>query len=101
MRTQEHYCNGVLYKVEYKPELSQRYYTQKSVYHIKTKEESYTKAHKAIQSIMADGSWTEGLYRFNNDRKPSMTNALHPYHKFSYDEILDVYVYTYIRPYDD
>lgn len=28
--------NGILYKIEYKPELSQKDYTQRHVYHIKT-----------------------------------------------------------------
>lgn len=27
--------NGILYKIEYKPELSQKDYTQRHVYHIK------------------------------------------------------------------
>lgn len=30
--------NGILYKIEYKPELSQKDYTQRHVYHIKTNE---------------------------------------------------------------
>ena len=28
-------------------------------------------------------------------------NALHTYHEFKYNEELGVYVYTFIRPYDD
>ena len=58
MRTQEHFYNSMLYKVEYQPELSQSYYTQRHVYHIRTEEERYPEAHKAIQAIMNDGSWT-------------------------------------------
>lgn len=30
-----------------------------------------------------------------------MRSALHVYYKFTYDEELDVYVYTFVRPYDD
>lgn len=45
--------------------------------------------------------WSEGLYQLKNDREPSMANALHAYYEFSYNEELDVYVYTFVRPYDD
>lgn len=45
--------------------------------------------------------WNEGLYQFKNDRELSMLNALHVYYEFSYNEELEVYVYTFIRPYDD
>ena len=34
-------------------------------------------------------------------REPSMLNALHIYYEFSYNEELDVYVYTFVRPYND
>ena len=30
-----------------------------------------------------------------------MVNAFHVYYEFSYNEDLDVYVYTFVRPYDD
>lgn len=33
--------NGILYKIEYKPELSQKDYTQRHVYHIKTNDKDY------------------------------------------------------------
>lgn len=36
-----------------------------------------------------------------NDKEPSILNALHVYYKFSYNEELNVYVYTFVRPYDD
>lgn len=86
----EEFYNGILYQIEYKPELSQRDYTQRHVYHIKTNDDNYPHAHKAIKSIMDDSSWTEGYYHFINKTKPSMANALHTYHKFSYDEELEV-----------
>lgn len=95
------FYNGILYQIEYKPELSNNYYTQHHVYHIKTDDENYPHAHKAIESIMDDGSWREGVYQMKNKQEPSMANALHDYHKFSYNEELDVYVYTFVRPYDD
>lgn len=58
------FYDGILYQIEYKPNLSQRNYTQKKVYHIKTEDENYP-------------------------------------HEFEYNEELDVYVYTFVRPYDD
>ena len=93
--------NGMLYKIEYKPELSQKDYTQRHVYYIKTNDKNYLRAHNAIKSIMNDGSWERGEWEMWNDQQPSMENALHTYHEFKYNEELGVYVYTFIRPYDD
>lgn len=45
--------------------------------------------------------WDKGLYLIKNKREPSILNALHVYYEFSYDEELDVYVYTFVEPYDD
>jgi hypothetical protein len=105
---QSEFYNGMLYSIEYKPHLSNNRYTQHHVYHIKTDEESYPKAHKAIASIMEDilgfeqgYIWDIGIYNLKNKMKPSIDNALHVHHKFEYDEKLDVFVYTFIRPYDD
>ena len=78
------------------------------VYHIKTEDENYPHARKAIASIMEDALsykqgeiWDRGLYLIKNKRGPSMSNALHVYYEFTYNEELDVYVYTFVRPYDD
>ena len=95
------FYDGYMYQIEYKRELSNSDYTQHLVYHIKTEDMSYPHAHKAIESIMNDGSWTKGYWLHKNKTEPSMINALHSYHKFSYNEELDVYVYTKVRPYDD
>ena len=102
------FYNGILYQIEYQPQLSNNDYTQHKVYHIKTEEESYSKSRKAIASIMEEKLgykqgeiWSEGLYQLKNDREPSMLNALHPYYKFTYDENLDVFVFTLVIPYDD
>lgn len=95
------FYDGILYQIEYKPNLSQRNYTQKKVYHIKTEDENYPHAHKAIESIMDDDSWRKGVWVMKNQDQPSMENALHSYHEFEYNEELDVYVYTFVRPYDD
>ena len=57
------FYNGILYQIEYQPQLSNSDYTQHKVYHIKTEDENYPHARKA--------------------------------------EELDVYVYTFVRPYDD
>lgn len=108
------FYNGIFYQIEYQPELSNNDYTQHRVYYIKTEEENYGKARKAIASIMEDKLgykqgylWTSGEYHIKN-REPSMANtlhpmanALHPYYKFTYDENLDVFVFTLVIPYDD
>lgn len=89
---------GYVYEIEHKPELSNSDYTQHKVFHIKTKNKDYSKAHKAIEVLMADGSWRKGIWQ----TKPyNMENYLHPYHTFTYDRELDCYVYTLVTPYDD
>ena len=102
------FYNGILYQIEYQPRLSNNDYTQHKVYHIKTEQENYPQARKAIASIMEDilgfeqgYIWNIGLYNLKNKTQPSMANALHEHYKFEYNEELDVYVYTFIRPYDD
>lgn len=99
MRTE--FYNGYMYQIEYKRELSNWDYTQHHVYHIKTEDMNYSHAHKAIESIMNDGSWTKGYWLHKNKLEPSMINALHSYHEFNYNEKLNVYVYTKVIPYDD
>lgn len=105
---QIHFYNGILYKVEYQPQLSNSDYTQHKVYHIETDDENYPHARKAIASIMEDelgykqdSIWSSGQYQMKNKQEPSMLNALHVYYKFTYDENIDRYVYTFVRPYDD
>lgn len=95
------FYNGYMYQIQYKPELSNGDYTAHSVYHIKTDDENYPHAHKAIESIMNDGSWRRKEWEEKNKQEPNMANALHSYHTFGYDENLDVYVYVHVRPYDD
>ena len=95
------FYNGYMYRIQYKPELSNSDYTAHSVYHIKTDDENYGHAHKAIESIMADGSWRKGEWQMKNKQQPSMANALHTYHEFSFDDKLDCFVYVHVRPYDD
>ena len=102
------FYNGILYQIEYQPQLSNNDYTQHKVYHIKTKDMNYLHAKKAIASIMEDELgykqgeiWTRGFYLQKSDKEPSMLNALHVYYEFSYNEELDMYVYTFVRPYDD
>lgn len=95
------FYNGYMFQIEYQPHLSNNDYTQHHVYHIKSDDESYPHAHKAIESIMDDDSWTEGYYQHKNKVEPSMLNALHSYHKFSFNEELDCYVYELVIPYDD
>ena len=95
------FYNGYMFQIEYQPRLSNNDYTQHHVYHIKSDDESYPHAHKAIESIMNDGSWTEGYYQHKNKVEPSMFNAFHKYHKFSFNEELDCYVYELVIPYDD
>lgn len=105
---QIHFYNGILYKVEYQPQLSNSDYTQHKVYHIETDDENYPHARKAISSIMEDELgykqgeiWSKGIWQIKNKQEPSMLNALHVYYEFTYDENIDRYVYTFVRPYDD
>lgn len=105
---QNEFYEGVLYQIEYKPELSNSDYTQHKVYHIKTNDEDYPHARKAIASIMEtelnykQGEiWSKGQWQLKNKQEPSMVNGLHVYYEFAYNEELDVYVYTFVRPYDD
>lgn len=102
------FFDGILYQVKYHPELSNNDYTKHKVYHIKTEDENYCHARKAIVSIIEDLQnyergylWSSGLYHTKNKLEPSMINGLHPYYTFSYDENIDAYVFTLIIPYDD
>lgn len=45
--------------------------------------------------------WSKGQWQLKNKQEPSMVNGLHVYYEFAYNEELDVYVYTFVRPYDD
>ena len=109
MRNNIEFYNGILYKIGYKPELSNpHYYTKKYVYYVKTEDTNYPHAKKAINSIIAnlhgykeDDIWFEGYWKFKNKKEPSILNALHKYFEFDYNEQEDVYVYTLIEPYDD
>lgn len=90
------FYNGILYQIEYQPQLSNSDYTQHKVYHIKTEDENYPHARKAIASIMEDELgykqgeiWNKGLYQLKNDKEPSMLNALHVYYEFSYNNDLE------------
>lgn len=100
--------NGVSYEIEYQPNLSTMFYTQRGVYHIRTKDEDYNHAKNTIAAIMEDllgycqqSIWSEGLYKLKNEKERCMENDLHVYYTFSFDEQLGVYVYTFVRPYDD
>lgn len=100
--------NGVSYEIEYQSCLSTMFYTQRSVYYIKTKDEDYNHAKNTIASIMEEilgyrqqSIWSEGLYELKNKQEPCMENGLHVYYTFSFDEQRGVYVYTFVRPYDD
>lgn len=102
------FYDGIPYQIEYQPELSNMDYTQHRVYHIKTNDEDYPHARKAIASIMEDilgyeqgEIWSKGLYLIKNKKNPSIFSALHVFYEFTYNEELDVFVYTFVRPYDD
>ena len=95
------FYHGYMYQIEYKKELSNNDYTQHHVYHIVSDDYNYKHAHEAIEALMDDGSWRKGKWQEKYRNEPTMANALHTYHEFSYDEDLDVYVYTFVRPYDD
>lgn len=94
------FYDGILYNVRYQPQMSNLWYGEKKkVYFIHTEDENFSHAKKAITSIMDDGSYTAGEWAIKS--KKSMADALHSYHKFEYNEDLDVYIYTLIIPYDD
>lgn len=68
------FYNGILYQIEYQPQLSNSDYTQHKVYHIKTKDKDLCHARKAISYIMEDELgykhgeiWNMGFYQFNDD----------------------------------
>lgn len=105
---EKYIVDGISYEIEYRPELSSVFYTECRVYYIRTKDEDYNHAKSTIASIMENllghekqGIWSEELYDLKNDREPSMLNALHVYYTFSFYEKLGVYIYTFVRPYDD
>lgn len=75
------FYNGILYQIEY----------QKAIVSIMEEELEYKQGYL----------WSVGEYHIKNTQCPSMTNAFHPYYKFTYDENLDVFVFTLIIPYDD
>lgn len=93
--------DGYVYCIKYKKELSNYDHTEHHVYHIISDNDNYPRSHSIIMSIMNDGSWKKGHWIAMNKQYPSKANALHPYHEFSYDEELDVYVYTIVIPHDD
>ena len=102
----EKYYDGLLYKIEYQPQLSTIYYTRKAVYYISTQEESFTKARKAISFLMEKilgekNIWSKGTYLIKNQNNPGMSNAFHKYYEFTYDEEIDKFIYTLVTPYDD
>jgi hypothetical protein len=102
MRNRIEKYNGHTYEIEYRPELSEPFfYTRKRVYYIKSDNESYPKAHRDIIDIMNDGSWTKAKRELELKKSSTFSAALHDYHEFDYDEVLDVYIYTHIIPYDD
>ena len=100
--------NGSVYQIKYKDELSQKTYTKRLVYHIKSDNDNYCLAKKDINEIICDlhgykpeDVWTNGLYFLKNKQNPCISNGLHKYFEFDYDEDKDVYVYTLVEPYDD
>ena len=108
MRKQAFY-NGILYQIEYQPQLSNMDYTRHQVYHIKTEDENCLHVRKAIVSVIEDKLgykqeeiWSKGKQEeIKNRQDPFILNALHVYCKSLYNEGLDVHVYTFVRPYDD
>ena len=100
--------NGSVYQIKYKDELSQRIYTQRLVYYIKSDNDNYCLAKKEINELICDirgykpeDVWPKGYYLFKNKQSPSIANGLHKYFEFEFDENKDVYIYTLVEPYDD
>lgn len=101
MKTMIYNHSGYKFEITYRPELSNSDYTTHKVFTIKTDCESYPLASKIVEEIMNDGSWRHGYHTLKNKQEPSMQNALHTYHTFSYDEDNDEFTYTLVTPYDD
>lgn len=100
------FYNGILYQIEYQPQLSNADYTEHQVYYIYTEENNYSKAHQDIAAIMENilgikDIWDKGLYVVKNQNSGSFATAMHVYHEFTYDSNLDAFIYTFVRPYDD
>ena len=98
------FYNGILYQIEYQPQLSNNDYTQHKVYYIKTKGKSRETIVSIMEGVLGYKQgylWSEGEYELANALHPSIFNALHQYYEFTYEEDLDVFVYTLVIPYDD
>lgn len=100
--------NGSVYQIKYKDELSQNVYTNRLVYYIKSDNDKYTTARNDINKIICDihgykpeDVWSKGYYLFKNKRNPCISNGLHKYFEFEFDENKNVYIYTLVKPYDD
>ena len=63
-----------------------------------TDDDNYSHVYKAIKSIINDGSWRKDEWVMKCQQQPSTENELHPYHTFSYNAELNVYVYCIIKP---
>lgn len=100
--------NGSVYRIKYKDELSQKVYTKRLVYYIKSDNYNYLSAKKNINKIICDlhgytpeEVWSKGDYLLKNKQNPSIANGLHKYFEFEFDDNKDVYIYTLVEPYDD
>lgn len=62
------FYNGILYQIEYKPQLSNSDYTQHRVYHIKTDDENYPHA-KIVKTVYPNGRTARQEFKKYKRRK--------------------------------
>lgn len=107
MKIEVHIDQKYMVDITYRPELSNSDYTGHQVFTIKADcadyplVYKYILVHRVVEAIMNDGSWRHAYYTLKNKKEPSVQNALHIYHDFSYDKDTDEFTYTLVTPYDD
>ena len=95
------FYNGVLYQIECV--YSDSFYGHKALYRIKTEEESYKTAKKAILSYLnTDGKPNKGLYDLKKKNgQHTFYDYLNGFYTFSYNEKDECFEYYEEEGYDD
>lgn len=75
------FYNGILYQIEYQPELSDSDYTQHKVYHIKTGEENYGKSVSIMEEELGH---KQGMLFIHTINSPMMGTWMYLYLLLSY-----------------
>ena len=97
-------CNDKLFVLIYRPDLSQRDYTQRYTYDILSEEQTFGGIRRVAKAILdpSDSLISEGEYNMNYKKNPTFENYLKRYFKFGNAwEQSSVMRFTEVRPYDD